>query len=357
MAYIQKRSHASGKTTYRARIRLNGSPDLSESFPTRREAKEWSSKMEADIRQGRYFGKTESKEHTFAELVDRYLERALHSNAKSLSKYRLQLLWWKKHLKDYYLCHISPSVIAEGKEQLLKEKTPRGTLRSPSTANRYLAALSSAFSIAVREWNWLKENPVSKISRYKEGKARDRLLSKEEIERLLAICKTSQSPHLYPVTLFAVCSGARKGEILGLKWENVDFSRNTATFRDTKNGEARTMPLSPVLVSCLLDEKKKRVILSQYVFPSGNGKKPADIRTAWERAIKEAGLEICFHTLRHTAASHLTMGGASSIEVGAVLGHKTLAMIKRYSHLSVSSTAKVLYRMNEEVLGKTEHGT
>jgi site-specific recombinase XerD len=78
---------------------------------------------------------------------------------------------------------------------------------------------------------------------------------------------------------------------------------------------------------------------------------------AWENAIKKAGLKICFHTLRHTAASHLTMGGASTLEVGAVLGHKTLAMVKRYSHLSVSATAKVLNRMNDEVLGNIRHGT
>lgn len=356
MASIQKRVHPSGRTTYRARIRLSGSPDLSETFPTRRDAKEWSSKMEAEVRQGRYFGRTESKERTFAELIDRYLERECHS-LKSFFKYKPQLLWWKKHLKGYYLCHITPSVISEVKERLLKEETPRKTLRSQSTANRYLAALSGAFSIAVREWNWLKENPVSKINRYKEGKPRERFLTKEEIEKLLAICKTSRSPHLYPVTLFAICSGARKGEILGLKWKDLNFTRNTATFRDTKNGETRTIPLSPALVSCLLDEKKRRVILSEYVFPSGDGKQPACIRGAWENAVKEAGLEICFHTLRHTAASHLTMGGASVIEVGAVLGHKTLAMVKRYSHLSVSSTAKVLYRMNDEVLGKIEHGT
>jgi integrase len=357
MAYIQKRVHPSGKTTYRARIRLQGSPDLSETFPTRRAAKEWSSKMEADIRQGRYFGRSESRERTFAELVDRYLEQKLFSCSKSFRKCKIQLLWWKKKLKDYYLCYITPSVISELKEQLLKEETPRKTLRSQSTANRYLAALSGVFSVAVREWNWLKENPMSKIARYKEGKPRDRFLTKEEIEKLLAICKTSKSPHLYAVTLFAICSGARKGEILGLKWKDLDFTRNTATFRDTKNGETRTIPLSPVLVGCLLDEKKKRIILSEYVFPSCDGKQPADIRGAWENAIQEADLDICFHTLRHTAASHLTMGGASTIEVGAVLGHKTLAMVKRYSHLSVSSTAKVLYRMNEEVLGKIKHGT
>ena len=357
MAYIEKRTHASGKTTYRARLRLSGAPAISESFPTRREAKEWSSKMEADIRQGRYFGRSESKERTFADLVDRYLDQTLQNNSKSYPKYKLQLLWWKKHLESYYLCHITPSVISTAKEQLLKEKTPRKTLRSQSTANRYLAALSGAFNIAVREWNWLKENPVLKIGRYKEGKPRERFLTKEEIENLLNICKRSKSPHLYAVTLFAICSGARKGEILNLKWTDVDFERQTATFRETKNKETRTIPLSITLVNCLLEERKKRIRLSEYVFPSFDGKQPADIRGAWESAAEKAGLSVCFHTLRHTAASHLTMGGASMIEVGAILGHKTLAMVKRYSHLSVAATAKVLCRMNEEVLGKIKHGS
>ncbi len=355
MAYIEKRTHASGKTTYRARIRLNGAPDISESFPTRREAKEWSAKMEADVRQGRYFGRSESRERTFSDLVDRYIRQEAPKISKGFKKCKMQLLWWNAHLKNYYLCHITPSTISELKGKLLKENTPRGTLRSQSTANRYLAALSGALNMAVKEWNWLKENPVSKISRYKEGKPRERFLTKEEIEKLLTVCKTSKSPHLYAVTLFAVCSGARKGEILALRWRDVDFERQTATFRDTKNGETRTIPLSVTIVNCLLDERKKRTRLSEYVFPSTDGKQPADIRGAWENAVKEAELSICFHTLRHTAASHLTMGGASMIEVGAILGHKTLAMVKRYSHLSVSATAKVICRMNEEVLGKIEH--
>jgi len=355
MAYIEKRTHASGKITYRARIRLNGAPDISESFPTRRQAKEWSAKMESDVRQGRYFGSQTSKERTFDDLLNRYLTQ--EAPKKSFEKYKKQLLWWKRHLKDYYLCNITPATISELKEQLLKEKTPQGSFRSQSTANRYLAALSTAFSIAVKEWNWLKENPVSKISRYKEGKPRERFLAKEEIEKILSICKTSKSPHLYAVTLFAICSGARKGEILNLKWKDVDFERQTATFRETKNGETRTIPLSSPIMNCLSDERKKRTRISEYVFPSEDGIQPADIRTAWEYAVRQAGLTICFHTLRHTAASHLTMGGASMIEVGAILGHKTLAMVKRYSHLSVAATAKVLSRMNEDVLGNIEHGT
>lgn len=358
MAYIEKRTHTSGKITYRVRIRVNGSPNISESFPTRRAAKEWADKMEAEVRQGRYFGTEERKERTFTEVAERYLAQENPSNVKSFHKCRIQILWWQERLKDYYLCRITPSLISEIKEELLKEKTPKGTLRSQSTANRYIAALSGAFSMAVKEWGWLKENPVSNITRFKEGKPRERFLTKEEIEKLLAICKQSKSPHLYPVTLFALCTGARRGEILGLKWQDVDFDRRTATFRDTKNGEHRSIPLSDSLAECLLNERAKRNILSEYVFPSVDGKRPGDIRAAWENAIKEADLSsICFHSLRHTVASHLTMGGASTLEVGAILGHKTLAMVKRYSHLSVSATAKVLDRMNEEVLGKLVNGT
>jgi len=181
--------------------------------------------------------------------------------------------------------------------------------------------------------------------------------TKEEIEKLLEVCKESKSPHLYPVTLFALSSGARRGEILGLKWKDVDLDRKVATFRDTKNGEHRSIPLSDALSECLWKEKRLRSIPSEYVFPSIDGKMPADIRGAWENAVEKAGLSgVCFHTLRHTVASHLTMGGASMIEVGAILGHKTLAMVKRYSHLSVTATAKVLGRMNEEVLGKAGNG-
>ena len=357
MACIEKRVHSSGAITYRVRIRVMGSPNISESFPTRRAAKEWADKMEAEVRLGRYFGRTESKERTFAELADRYLSQENPSNSKSFHKCKIQILWWKDRLKDYYLCRITSSIISEFKDELLKEKTPKGTLRSQSTANRYLAALSGAFSMAVKELGWLKENPVSNISRFKEGKARERFLIKEEIDKLLEVCKESKSPHLYPVTLFALSSGARRGEILGLKWKDVDFSRKTATFRDTKNGEHRSIPLSDALAECLWKEQRLRNLLNEYVFPSADGKRPGDIREAWENALKKAGLSgVCFHTLRHTVASHLTMGGASAIEVGAILGHKTLAMVKRYSHLSVSATAKVLGRMNEEVLGKVANG-
>lgn len=249
-------------------------------------------------------------------------------------------------------------MIADLRDKLMTETTSRGTLRSSSTANRYMAALSRAFSIAICEWGWLKESPMVNVNRPKEIKPRERYLDKDEITRLLEVCYKSKSPHLYAVTLFALGTGARKGEILGLKWDCINFFRSTATFKDTKNGETRTVHLSQAILNCLQTERNKRTLLSEYVFPNQDGTKPACIRKAWENAIEEAGLdsEVVFHSLRHTAASHLAQNGVSHLEIAAILGHKSLSMIKRYSHLSTASTAKSLDRLNEEILGKCGYG-
>lgn len=350
MAYIQKREHPNGDITYRARIRIAGMPDKSATFASRSQAKIWAQKMEAEIRQGRYFPKQEDKERSFGEFIDRYIERELPKKPKSIAKQTSQLLWWKKHLSSYFLCHISPSMLAELRDKLLEEMTYRGKLRSTSTANRYLAALSQALTIAVKEWGWLKENPLLKINRLRENKGRERYLEKEEIIHLLEACRQSKSRYLYGIVVFALATGARRGEILNLKWEDVDFVRSVATFRDTKNGETRTVPLSHSVLECLEQERKRRIVFSPKVFPC------AEIRTAWENAVEKANLkELRFHDLRHTAASHLAMNGASTLEIAAILGHKTLSMVKRYSHLSVSATALALNRMNEEILGALKH--
>lgn len=356
--YIEKRKHPSGKITYRARIRLEGAPEFSESFPTRKEAENWGRKKEAEVRGGRYFGREESKEKTFAQFIDRYIEKELPKNPKGYAKQKMLLTWWKSQLGDYFLCHIRPSMIAELRDKLMSEITVRHRLRTPSTANRYLAALSRAYTICECEWHWVKENPVRKITRPKENKPRDRYLEKEEIERLLAACRQSKSPHLYAVTVFALGSGARKGEILGLKTQDLDIQRRIATFRDTKNGDNRTVHLSPQLVAILCEERGKRIVFSEYVFPSKDGKRPADIRGAWELVVKRCGFgkDVVFHSLRHTTASFLAMQGESTLEIGRILGHKSLSMINRYSHLSIDSTSKAINKMNEEIFGKLECG-
>ena len=262
----------------------------------------------------------------------------------------MQLLWWKRQLGKYFLVYVTNTVIAELRDQLLSEKLPRGTKRTSSTTNRYLAALSHVYTVAVKDWGWVNENPVFKVRRPKENKPRERFLEKPEIGRLLGECSKSKSPYLYPLVFLALATGARKGELLTLKWSDIDFARARLTFRDTKNGESRSIHLSKQSMKCLEMEKSKRVIFSEYVFPTRDGKRPADIKTAWEAAVNQAELHICFHMLRHTAASQLAMRGATMLELAAILGHKTLAMVKRYSHLSVSATAGALDRMNGDLL-------
>lgn len=358
MASIQKRPRADGRDVFRVRIRIPGMPHISETFTSYAQAKTWAKKKEAELLDSRFFPKEMGKERTFAEMVDRYISKELPKKPKSVAKQTQQLLWWKKHLGKYFLCHITTAMIAEIRDdKLLNETTYRGGLRSSSTANRYLAVLSQMYTTAVKEWGWLKENPISKVKRPKEGKARDRFLEKDEIVCLLAECRNSQSPHLYAIVLFALATAARKGEILGLKWSDVDFVRGTATFRDTKNGETRTVGLNHNILEGLKNEKCKRVVCSHYVFPSSDGHSFADIRTAWDQAVERAKLKnVTFHTLRHTAASHLAMSGASTLEIAAILGHKTLAMVKRYSHLSISATSKALQRMNQEIFGDLAYG-
>lgn len=355
MAYIEVREQLvqpgnKVKKMYRARIRIKGMPEVSETFPKKSQATEWARKMEAKIRDERFFPKKEDLERTFGDLIDRYIQNELPKKPKMHFKQKMQLLWWKSHLGAYFLNHISPALIVEIRDKLFEGVSRRGKPRSTSTANRYLAALSHVFTIAVKEWGWCKENIALKVRRSKEGRARDRFLDKEEIAQLLSACQKSKSPYLYSIVLIALTTCARKGEIMSLKWSDVEFLTPRMTFRDTKNGETRSVSLGSTVIECLLNEQSKRVILSEYVFPSTDGTKPADFTTSWKKVVKSTGLNICFHTLRHTGASHLAMNGATLLEIAAILGHKTLAMVKRYSHLSTSSTASIIDKMNRNIL-------
>ena len=140
---------------------------------------------------------------------------------------------------------------------------------------------------------------------------------------------------------------------MSLTWNDVDFQRQTIVLHDTKNGERRSVSLNGLALELLLDLSKVRRLDTNLLFASKvNGKVPVDIRTAWEVALKNAGISnFRFHDLRHSAASYLAMNGATLAEIAEVLGHKTLAMVKRYAHLSEQHTAKVVAAMNEKIFG------
>ncbi len=353
MANFEERKTKDGKTVYRVRVRLKGHPVQSATFARKTDARRWSEDLESDIRNGRHFKTAEAKRHTVGEMVDRYLKDVLPHKSEVMQRdqYR-QLKWWKEQMGDKLLSDISPALIVECRDHLLKEPGTRKKKRSPATVVRYMAALSHAFTIAVREWGWLESSPMAKVSKPKEPRGRVRFLDNGERERLLAACKESNDPNLYPVVILALSTGARKSEILGLEWGDIDFSRKVAILHKTKNDERRALPLA----GPALDEVKKlsqtRRIDTNLLFPNPSGKKPIEIRPSWDRALKEAQIEnFRFHDLRHSAASYLAMSGASLAEIAEILGHKTLQMVKRYSHLSEQHTASVVSRMNKKFIG------
>ena len=141
---------------------------------------------------------------------------------------------------------------------------------------------------------------------------------------------------------------------MSLTWNDVDLKRNTIVLHDTKNGERRSVSLSGLALELLtkISESKKGKTNLLFASKKNNGKTPVDIRTAWEVALRKAGIaDFRFHDLRHSAASYLAMNGATLAEIAEVLGHKTLQMVKRYAHLSEQHTAKVVAAMNEKIFG------
>jgi integrase len=206
------------------------------------------------------------------------------------------------------------------------------------------------YTIGIREWNWIEDNPVLKVSKPKEPRGRVRFLSEEERERLLKSCKGSKNPHLYAVVVLALSTGGRKSELLSLHWKDIDFKRGRLIFRETKNGDIRSVPLTGHALDILKDHARIRRIGTSYVFPSMRGNQGMSIRDAWEYCLKRGDISnFHFHDLRHSYASYLAMNGASLLEIAELLGHKTLAMVKRYSHLSETYTAGIVARMNEAI--------
>jgi integrase len=244
------------------------------------------------------------------------------------------------------LADVTPAVIVECRGTLAKD-------HAPATVARYLAALSHAFTVAVKEWGWVDDSPLRRVTKPKEPRGRVRFLADEERERLLDACRASDNPYIYPVVVLALSTGARKMEILKLMWRDADFQRQVITLHKTKNGERRVLPLTGHAWELIQHHAKVRRIDSPFVFPSRNGQKGFDIRRAWESVRQQANIpDFRFHDLRHSAASYLAMNGASMAEIAEILGHKTLSMVKRYAHLSEAHTAGVVARMNKKIFGK-----
>lgn len=356
MATIQKRQGKSG-TSYRVMIRLKGHPPDAATFRRLADAKRWAAETEAAIRAGRYFGV--ARRRTFAELADEYVNE-VEGRLKSAEGIRANLAWWVKEFDGLTLDDIKPRRISAARDTLATEKDKAGKVRTGATVNRYLATLSSCFTFAVRVLEWVSDNPVSRVAKLEESEGRTRFLSDDELTALLKECRESTNEHLYLAVVLALTTGARQNEILRLRWPQIDFDRRTIRLgaADTKTRRARILPLSGEACELLQarDKVRKRAKLEK-VADLAEARAPQDdrvfllpaetrpfgsLRTSWLKALERAEIHnFRWHDLRHTAASYLAMQGFSLLEIGKVLGHRTLEMTMRYSHLSETRTVEL----------------
>lgn len=356
MANIEKRETPDGKVTFRVKVRLRGYPVQSATFDRLTDAKKWAQDTESDIRNRRHFKYAEAKKHTVNDLIDRYMERMKKRNPARYAGILGHMEWWKAELGHCLLVDLNKAVIAEKLEKLAATPKPNGKPRAPGTVNRYADSLSGAISVAVNEWEWMQDHPMRRVRKMPEPRGRVRFLSDDERKALLTACKNSETKHLYMLVILALSTGARRGEIMNLRWPDIDFERSVITLHETKNGERRLLPLTGHALALLREYAKGKEGQKGLVFvSSADPKKPFEFRTAWETALKRSKVkDFRFHDLRHSAASYLAMNGATPAEIAEVLGHKTLQMVKRYAHLSEAHTHAVVASMNEKIFGVKE---
>lgn len=281
-------------------------------------------KLKAKIIEGRFFDTLEEKERTFIEMMERYLEERVvkRTDGGPCRSYIKTII---SFFGQRVLADITPGLIVQYKTK----RSADGI--SPSTINNELKVMKHAFGIAIKEWEWCRENPVSRVSMEKESRGRDRWLTDEEEASLLE----TSPPWVREIVIFALNTGMRRGEILSLTWEGVDFFRSVVTLFHSKNGELRTIPINQTVQDLLREKMRVRALKNNLVFNNQTymGIKGSDLNYAFRSVIRRAKIvDFHFHDLRHTFATRLVQAGVDLYKVSRLLGHRSITMTQRYAH-------------------------
>ena len=310
---------------WQAKVRKKGFPAQSQVFRTRREAQEWAASVEGEMAKGTWRNSGDADSTTLADALDRYgREVSILKKSGKIELYRIGTLKTDK-IARLHLSRVRGADLAEYRDRRLAAGL------SDSSVRLELAIISNLYTVAMKEWRMEGlRNPVLAVRKPAPGKARDRRLLPDEEKRLLAEC----SPALRSIVLLALETGMRRGELQKLLWKDVDLIKCTAQLFDTKNGEDRTIPLSSRAIATLKALPRN---INGKVFPG------VDISHSFTATCRRAGIEdLRFHDLRHEATSRFFEKGLNPMQVSAITGHKTLQMLKRYTHLRAEDLAKML---------------
>ncbi len=295
----------------------------------RAEAEAFLAKIKLDAYRQVHFG---VKPHrSWQEAVVRYLE--VKATLRSYRDVKRICFHLHPYLGSLTLNQINGDVIWSVVQGELKKGN------KAATVNRYLATIRNLLRTARDEWQWLDHIP--KVRLLSGEVERDRWLTKEEADRLIAVCP----PHLAALVKFALATGCRAREILGLEWSRVDLDRQTAWINQTKNGTPRGVPLNAGAISVLREQVGKH---SRYCFTfAGEPIRYNVSNSAWHTALAKAGLEdFRFHDLRHTWASWHRQSGTSCDELKELGGWKTRSMVDRYAKFATEHLATAANRID-----------
>ena len=326
--------------------------------PSKREAEAEIVRLKAEILRDPYgFGK-KAPEVLFEDHAKEFLELYSKQNKRSWARDETSLDHLKEFFKGWYLSEITAESIEKYKAKrkadpvrLNAEKKPGADpkLVSPSTINRELACLKTCLGKAM-EWEKLDRNPAAKIKKFREPNAKERILTIDEMKRLLA----KASDELQPALIIALNTGMRKSEVLSLRWKDADFVKGFIHVADSKSGRSRDIPMNGPVFETLHAMDRQR----EFIFENPETKAQVlDVKTAFHGACRRAEIKgVRFHDLRHTAASRMVEAGIDLVTVSKILGHSSIQMTMRYAHPTPENMRLAVRRLGEafEKSGKKE---
>lgn len=270
--------------------------------------------------------------YTFSQLASEYFKWC--EKQRSFRSKRLFIKQLVETFGHLQVRHINTMLL----EQFQTDRINKGN--KPATINRLLATLKHCIHKGY-QWDMVSEDTLKRVRQVRlleENNRRLRYLSKEECQELISQCTGNTKA----IVITALNTGCRKGEILSLKWDNVDLKHGFISLIETKNGERRETPINDTLRATLQGLTRRLDV--PYVFhDNATGKPYQDIKRSFNTALRRAGIkDFHFHDLRHTFASHLVMAGVDITTVSRLLGHKSLTMTLRYSHLAPDHLAKAV---------------
>lgn len=340
MAYIRKHR---GK--YQVQIRRKGFAPITKSFHLFADAKEWARHIERQVDRGELGPDRRVLETIMlADLVTRYRDTILPEKKSGSVEAIMLSAFLRYPICKKRLSELTANDFAKWKDERMSPKGARKPITAKSV-KRLLSPIQHMFEIAITDWEIpLRENPLSNFKLKVADNKRNRRLREGEFDRLLeAAGKKTRNPLLIPIVRLALETAMRRGEMLALRYRDVDIERCSATIRESKNGYSRTIPLSSLAVAILettmavMSDKDKAQ--NAHIFPIT----PLALRQAWERLTKRAKIEdLHFHDLRHEAISQFFEKGLTVPEVASISGHRDIRMLLRYAHADKGKLAAKL---------------